>query len=265
MIIHLLNSALAQSQTYVPLATLPGISGSYDTSSLTGYLNTVFQIGIGVAAGLAVVRIVIGGIQYMSTDAIGGKEEGKDIITSALWGLLLALISFIILNTINPALVSTGLQINDVSINGAVAQAIPPGVTASSPYGAGAGYGGNDTTGLVQNADGTYSLTTNHVAIDTDGKNPPPFSDPDYQPTTSYGGLDANNDYYVVVPINSSIKNGTQVLVTNNDTGVSTMAIVGDRGPAYGEMSTALGKYLGVTSGTSNSASSANISYTFYK
>lgn len=116
----------AHAQNYQPLAPLPGITGSYDTSSLSGYLQTVFQIGIGVAAGLAVIMIVLGGIQYMSTDAIGGKEEGKDKITSALWGLLLALISFVILNTINPALVSTSLNIDQASTNGTSPNMIQP-------------------------------------------------------------------------------------------------------------------------------------------
>ena len=254
----------AQAQSYVPLAQLPGVGSSVNTTSLSSYLQTIFQIGIGVAAGLAVIMIVLGGIEYMSTDAIGGKEEGKEKITSALWGLLLALSAWLILNTINPKLLDMNLQVSGVQTEGAIADAIPGYITPDSPYGAGAGYKGNDSTSLVQNPDGTTSITTNHVAIDTDGKTPPPFNDPHYQNRTSYGGLDANNDYYVVVPVNSSIPNGTQVLVTNNDTGVQQMAIVGDRGPAYGEMSTALGKAMGVTNGKSNSANSANITYTFY-
>jgi len=103
----LVNTAYAQG--YQPLAPLPGIAAGQAVPPLSQYLNIVFSLGISVAAGLAVLMIVIGGIQYMSTDAVGGKEDAKGRITSALWGLLLALCSYLILYTINPDLLNTSL------------------------------------------------------------------------------------------------------------------------------------------------------------
>jgi len=96
---------------YVPLATGVILPTTSTGQSLGPYLERMFEIGISVAAALAVIMIIVGGIQYMSSDAIGGKEEGKERITSAIWGLLLALVSFLILNTINPNLVSTSITI----------------------------------------------------------------------------------------------------------------------------------------------------------
>ena len=119
MLNFLINTAHAQN--YVPLAQLPGVGTSVNTSSLSNYLQSIFQIGIAVAAGLAVIMIVLGGIEYMSTDAIGGKEEGKEKITSALWGLLLALSAWLILNTINPKLLDMNLQVSGVQTAGAIA------------------------------------------------------------------------------------------------------------------------------------------------
>ncbi len=78
---------------------------SADTT-IGGYVNIMFKIIIGIVGVLAVVMLVLGGVQYMSTDAISGKESGKETIQHALGGLILALGAFIILNTINPNILS---------------------------------------------------------------------------------------------------------------------------------------------------------------
>ena len=59
------------SVQYQTLAQIPQLGKTVDPTSLSSYLQKVFEIGIGVAAGLAVIMIVLGGIEYMSTDAIG--------------------------------------------------------------------------------------------------------------------------------------------------------------------------------------------------
>ncbi len=80
--------------------------------NIATYLKEMFKIGIGLAGVFAVFMIIWGGFQYMSTDAVRGKSEGKEKIEGALWGLGLALGSFLILNTINPQLLefSGGLE-----------------------------------------------------------------------------------------------------------------------------------------------------------
>jgi len=57
-----------------------------------------------LAGIFAVFMIIWGGFEYVSTDAISGKSAGKEKIEGALWGLGLALGSYLILNTINPEL-----------------------------------------------------------------------------------------------------------------------------------------------------------------
>lgn len=118
--------------TYTPLAPLPGLPAEpYDTSRqcattknangtetttcanpcpFGNYLNIIIKLIIGIAAVLAMVMIVMGGIQYMTSDLISSKEAGKEQITHAVLGLLLALGAFIILNTINPKLLSACLD-----------------------------------------------------------------------------------------------------------------------------------------------------------
>lgn len=97
--------------TYEPLAPLPiGPGGSNEMpTQLATYLPAMFQFLIGIAGVLAVIMIVIGGIQYMSTDAIYGKTAGKEKITQALGGLLLAMVSWLILYTVNPNILNTNL------------------------------------------------------------------------------------------------------------------------------------------------------------
>ena len=80
------------------------------------YFNVIFNIAIGLCAVLAVVMIVIGGIQYMGSESIFGKTEAKGQITRAILGLIIALGSFALLNTINPDLLGgKGASVKAVS------------------------------------------------------------------------------------------------------------------------------------------------------
>ncbi len=94
---------------YVPLTDLTRELTNGGNIDLGSYIGKLFQFVIGFAGILAVIMIVIGGVQYMSTDSIDGKKDGLDKVKSALWGLLLALASYLILNTINPDLLKLGI------------------------------------------------------------------------------------------------------------------------------------------------------------
>lgn len=88
------------------------------TLKLGDYINTMFQIGLGILMVLSVVMIVVGGVQYMTSEAIFQKQVAKESITKAVVGLILGLGIFIILNTINPRLleIDFGSNIQDVGI-----------------------------------------------------------------------------------------------------------------------------------------------------
>lgn len=72
--------------------------------ALGNYLNTMIRLFIGICAILAMIMIVIGGLEYMTSELISSKEHGRERITNAIFGLLLALGSYALLNTINPDL-----------------------------------------------------------------------------------------------------------------------------------------------------------------
>jgi len=103
------NTAIANEHeegntiTYVPLAPLPGVSTGEDLGT---YLQDIFNFTIGVAAILAVFMIALGGAWYIGSDSITGKSDGKEFISNAVQGLILALVAWLILYTINPNLLN---------------------------------------------------------------------------------------------------------------------------------------------------------------
>jgi hypothetical protein len=116
-LIFLLGSSVASAQVdYQNLAPIPQLlkEGSSDTSNIQSFLEGILPLVIGLAGGLAVIYIIIGGVQYLSTDAWNGKKEGKKTIQNAITGLLLAIAAFSILYTVNPKLVEFDLLIQSV-------------------------------------------------------------------------------------------------------------------------------------------------------
>jgi hypothetical protein len=88
-----------------------------ETNDIGKYFNRFFLLAIGLAGALAVVMIIIGGVEWMGSESVFGKTEGKKRITSAVLGLLIALGSYALLNTINPDLLGKrGLSIDQVSV-----------------------------------------------------------------------------------------------------------------------------------------------------
>ena len=73
-----------------------------ETASLGDFLSQAFQFGLAIAAALAVIMIVWGGVEIMISESMGGKLDGKAKIWDAIWGLGLALVSWLILYIINP-------------------------------------------------------------------------------------------------------------------------------------------------------------------
>ncbi len=121
---------------FIFLAPLPleGISGTGEFNlggeGATTYVKGLYIFGVAIAAGLAVIMIVIGGIEMSTVDAMSGKIDGggRKKINAALSGLALALLSYLILSTINVNLLSSNFV---------------PGQITNIDTGIGQGDGGN--------------------------------------------------------------------------------------------------------------------------
>ena len=98
----LLIPFIVSAQEFQPLVPDLPLYDDVSDTSFTSFARGFFNLTIGIASVLAVIMIIIGGLEYMSTEAISGKGDAKSRIQSAVFGLLIALFAWIILNTINP-------------------------------------------------------------------------------------------------------------------------------------------------------------------
>lgn len=106
------SPALAQeadegAANFVPLTNdLPFYE---EDAGLSAFLNMLFGLSIGAAAILAVIMFSIGGFKYMTSEAFNTKSSAKEQMTSAVVGILIILAATIVLETINPDIVSLRL------------------------------------------------------------------------------------------------------------------------------------------------------------
>jgi uncharacterized membrane protein YgcG len=135
--VYIANAAMVN---FTPLAPLPNIPAT--GVSLSEYIAVIFKIGLGLAGVFAVLMIVIAGIEY-----IGGaskpstREDARKKIWNAIWGLIIALIAWLLLNAINPNLLKTGLNIQPTTATS--------GGSGGGGFGGGGGggFGGGGVTG----------------------------------------------------------------------------------------------------------------------
>lgn len=137
-------SEISFAQTQIQISpTLPNSIGTYSAASAgpSGFIANFYGFALLIGGILAFGAVVYGGIKYLiSAGNPSAQGEGKEWIESALTGLLLLAGAYIILYTINPALVNLGLP-ELTSLN----------IPASAPSGGGTG------TGTGTGGTGTYT------------------------------------------------------------------------------------------------------------
>ncbi len=77
---------------------------SNETSIIT-YIMRFYNFGIAIVGIVAVGMIVAGGVYISTSGAVDKRSEGKDMITSAILGIVLLFGSYVLLRTVNPDLV----------------------------------------------------------------------------------------------------------------------------------------------------------------
>lgn len=97
--------SMALEYTALEPDAFSGFAGD-PNGGLSSFLSQAFQFGLAIAAALAVVMIVWGGVEIMLSESLFKKEDGKKKVWDAIWGLLLALVSWLILYTINPEILN---------------------------------------------------------------------------------------------------------------------------------------------------------------
>ena len=137
---------------YCLLAPLPlsGADSSVQNNiNIATYIPAIIKLITGLAGGLAVIMIMVGGVEYVTSATGMGKTNGKDRIQNALIGLLLVIGAYTILYTINPNLVKINLNIQTLPTNTTGVPALP-------------------LPGSVSGADATGAACTNCAAMPSD-------------------------------------------------------------------------------------------------
>ncbi|MDO9231229.1 MAG: transglycosylase SLT domain-containing protein [bacterium] len=103
LLVNLIPVFCLAADTYVPMEKIPGFE---DPADFPAYLMSIYKFGLWAIGTSAMFMIMIGGYMYL-TSAGNNSQTGKakGIITDAIAGLILALVSYVLLYTINPELV----------------------------------------------------------------------------------------------------------------------------------------------------------------
>lgn len=147
---------------YSPLENLPGFEGS--GGDLPTYLNNLYLLVLWIVAISALFMLVVGGFLYLSsagnTHVLG---TAKKTIVSALIGLVIALLSWLILDTINSDLTTINLSGVSGGLGGSNSSNVKP-LTPMGPLppaGSGSGCSGISTQGGIgsQCSDASQALS----------------------------------------------------------------------------------------------------------
>ncbi len=125
---------LAQNAIIVEPLTSVGV----ETGSQTGigpFINKLYQYGVGIGAILAVLIIMYGGFRYMTSEAVGEKNAGREDIQRAVLGLLLILSPVIVFGVINRDILELDFNLGQLDYGGEAREPVNGGV--GSPGGTG--------------------------------------------------------------------------------------------------------------------------------
>lgn len=102
--------------TYESVVQVPGLDPN--SQGTADYVRALYMLSITVAALLAVVKIIFGGVKWMLSDVVTDKSSAIKDIRGAVFGLLIVLAAVLILNTINPNLTKLNILQDAPSISG---------------------------------------------------------------------------------------------------------------------------------------------------
>jgi hypothetical protein len=118
----------AFAQGFVALAPIPGLTEGVtaDSASLATFFNNLYKYLIGIAAVLAVIEIILGGLEISTKDSVSKQSDGRERITQAIFGLILVLSPVLVFSIINPSILN--LSLNLPPINLTTSPAAPPAI-----------------------------------------------------------------------------------------------------------------------------------------
>lgn len=155
---------------YIPMEKIPGAE-SQTTGDFYTYVQGIYKFGIWGVGIAAFMMIIIGGFMYITSAGNNSSmEKAKGVITDAIVGLLLAMLSWLLLYIINPDLV----KIKKLDPVGAVSEPTPmPALPTPIP------------SGTYSHADATSKLSASGIITTSSGQ----CSDQNNKKCTSLNGI----------------------------------------------------------------------------
>ncbi|HVB20139.1 MAG TPA: pilin [Candidatus Paceibacterota bacterium] len=106
----------ANNTGFTALAPIPGLTGTSTTAvvnsaTLANFFNNLYKYLIGMAAALAVIEIIWGGLEISTKDSVSKKTDGKERVYNAIFGLVLVLSPVLVFSIINPAILNLSLDL----------------------------------------------------------------------------------------------------------------------------------------------------------
>ncbi|MDB5244828.1 MAG: hypothetical protein JWN18_698 [Parcubacteria group bacterium] len=142
------NTAITQTnspQGFTALAPIPGLTDQSNTAvvnstSLANFLNNLYKYLIGLAAVIAIIEIIWGGLEISTKDSVSKQSDGKNRIYQAVLGLILVLLPALVFSIINPSILNLSINpraLDTTTISSNTNPGTSPGtaVTNSDPSG----------------------------------------------------------------------------------------------------------------------------------
>ncbi|OGG40833.1 hypothetical protein A2118_01540 [Candidatus Kaiserbacteria bacterium GWA2_50_9] len=111
---------------FTALAPIPGLTDNatsvLNSNNFASFFNNLYKYCIGLAAALAVIMIIWGGLEISTQDSVSKQSNGRERITQAIFGLILVLSPVLVFSIINPRILNLSLALPSLgTVSGAIA------------------------------------------------------------------------------------------------------------------------------------------------
>jgi hypothetical protein len=102
---------------FVSITDIPAINEAATQDNLTGLINYLYLLCIGVGSSIAVLQFVRAGVMYAGEAAsMSKKEEAKKIIRGTIFGLILLLSPYIVFSIIDERITTLNLDVGGLQL-----------------------------------------------------------------------------------------------------------------------------------------------------
>lgn len=124
--------AFAAAGDFVALAPIPGLTQGVvaNSAGLASFFNNLYKYLIGLAAVLAVIMIIWGGLEISTKDSVSKKQNGRERITQAILGLVLVLSPVLVFSIINPSILNLSIGLGRLNVASSSTLVTPGNVTS---------------------------------------------------------------------------------------------------------------------------------------